>query len=423
MHEPSGTDQIDTGTAWGKTLGLCPYQETDQGCLNRGSCSTEQERTKTQISSCRSIPEDSQGIAGYERCPCGDRARVLIVKKKSELGLKGNLIGFFKQEVKEPIVEAIQQAMKSNLTQKQACELMGLSARKFRRWSNPKYHEPRKAWNALRLDEKKAIVDASYEDQMLGKPLSHLYCHGHDKGLYSASISTIYRVLKEKGLVHEATTKWKRNAGYVKAHDLLDQGFNLLTYDGTSFKTEAGTIVVALPVLILPCRYLLHVGYTLSGENAKDLQKAIDEGMLELPETYRTMLMSHSDRGSAMKAYGTVTRLKEVHGIPVHFSRPHTPDDSPWIEALNRTMKHHRDAPDQFFQVQDVIDWLGRFRSIYNNEPHSTLKYVTPKEALDGRMEVILQQRSKNLTVARKQRLEAYHASMKNNVPLVGLKK
>ena len=88
----------------------------------------------------------------------------------------------------------------------------------------------------------------------------------------------------------------------------------------------------------------------------------------------------------------------------MHFGRPHTPDDEPWIEALIKTLKYHRDCPSHFQQVDDVVSWFKRFPDIYNNDPHSALSYVTPSQTLLGKKEVILAQRKSNLLAARKLR-------------------
>jgi transposase InsO family protein len=65
--------------------------------------------------------------------------------------------------------------------------------------------------------------------------------------------------------------------------------------------------------------------------------------------------------------------------------RPHTPSDEPWIEALNKNMKYYRDAPRRFPIADDVISWFPKLKGLYNNEPHSSLNYVTSQEAFDGK--------------------------------------
>ena len=112
-----------------------------------------------------------------------------------------------------------------------------------------------------------------------------------------------------------------------------------------------------------------------------------------------------------MKASSTRQTIKELTGAPVHFGRPHTPDDQAWIEAFIKTLKYHRDIPDSFKLVDDILCWLNRFPDIYNNNPHSSLSYVTPLQALSGQKEVILNTRKQNLEQARALRYTAWKAN------------
>ena len=112
-----------------------------------------------------------------------------------------------------------------------------------------------------------------------------------------------------------------------------------------------------------------------------------------------------------MKSRYTKKTLKELLGAPVHFGRPHTPDDQAWIESFIKTLKYHRDAPRSFSLVDDILLWLERFPDIYNNDPHSSLSYVTPLQALSGQKEVILNQRKRNLDMARLLRYTAWQTN------------
>ena len=314
------------------------------------------------------------------------------------------------------MVSVINEAVIQGLTQKRACEIFGIPPRKFRRWINPKPIRPRYAWNKVREHERDAIEAAAWMPELIGKPVSHIFVHGHESGRFFASLSTVYRTLKAKNMV-EPRKYWQRKTPYVSAHALLDEGFSLLCYDGTEFKTDSGVIVWAIPVMILPQRYLLHIGHSINGISASDLTQSVKEAYALLPEHLTTKLVAHSDRGSAMKASSTKEVIKELLGAPVHFGRPHTPDDQAWIEAFVKTLKYHRDAPQSFKLVDDIIQWLKRFPDIYNNDPHSSLSYVTPLQALSGQKEVILNQRKQNLASARMMRYTAWKSGRSIMLP------
>lgn len=308
------------------------------------------------------------------------------------------------------MVNIINEAVIQGLIQKLSCEIFGIAPRKLRRWANPKPIQPRTAWNKALPHEHDAIEAAAWLPDLIGKPVSHVFVHGHTTGKFFASLSTVYHVLKSKNMV-EPRKHWQRNAPYVSAHALLDEGFSLLCYDGTQFRTDSGIIVWAIPVIILPQRYLLHIGHSINGISSSDLTKSVKEAYALLPERLTSKLIAHSDRGSAMKSSSTKQTIKELLGSPVHFGRPHTPDDEGWIEAFIKTLKYHRDAPRSFKLVDDIVQWLTRVPEIYNNDPHSSLSYVTPLQALSGQKEVILNQRKQNLATARALRYNAWKSS------------
>jgi transposase InsO family protein len=305
------------------------------------------------------------------------------------------------------VISAIRESLAQGVSQKHACELFGLAPRKFRRWANPKPPKPRVAWNKLLDYERQAIEDAAWLPGLLAKPVSHVFVHGHQSGSFFASFSSVYRVLKSKQLVQPFKPR-RKTATYVSAHKLLDEGFSLLCYDGTLFKTTSGVNVWAIPVVLLPHRVCLHIGYSLHSVSAADLTRSVQEAYASIPEHLTENVLAHCDNGSAMKASSTRQAIKDLLGAPVHFGRPHTPDDQAWIESFIKTLKYHRDVPQSFAQVDDLVLWLRRFPDIYNNDPHSALDYVTPLQALAGKKEVLLNQRKQNLVRARQRRYTAW---------------
>ena len=183
----------------------------------------------------RAVPASIKGAGRNQGRSGGSRARAIIAKKKSELALEGPLTGHFKKEVKEQVVNIIKEAVNSGLTQNQACLTFGLSPRKFRRWASPKPVKPRTAWNKILPQEHEAIKNAVYAPELLDKPLSHVFVHGHDTGKFFASLSTVFRVLKSENLVKPLGFYRTKKTNYVSAHALMKEGFSLLCYDATQF--------------------------------------------------------------------------------------------------------------------------------------------------------------------------------------------
>ena len=416
MQRARRSDKANPGTLRLKAMGSSYHTKESQSGGYRIPCQSGKKGPKIPGYTRRTVSKSFERTLRNQRRALCRGARAILVKKKDELGLKGPLIGHFKQEVKQAVVTIINNSVAQGLTQKRSCEIFGILPRKFRRWLNPRPVKARTAWNKILEHERDAIESAAWEPELIGKPVSHIFVHGHESGKFFASFSTVYRALKAKNMV-EPRKHWQRTTPYINAHALLDEGFSLLCYDGTQFRTDSGIIVWAIPVMILPQRYLLHIGHSLNGVSSNDLTESVKEAYALLPEHLTTKLIAHSDRGSAMKASSTKRIIKELLGAPVHFGRPHMPDDQAWIEAFIKTLKYHRDVPQSFKLVDDILQWLNRVPDIYNNDPHSSLSYVTPLQALSGQKEVILNKRKQNLAAARMLRYTAWKANRSVMLP------
>jgi len=416
MQRSRISSKNDPTETWSRPMGHGSHTQKGQGSGSGSIVQAGKTRKKATCCSGRTIPKGHQTTRGNKRCSGCSGARAILAKKKNGLGLSGKLKGHFKREVRTAVVEAIKETMSQGLTQERACKIFGIVPRKFRRWANPKPTVPRTAWNKILPQEREAILQTACEEQFWDKPMSHIFVHGHNSEKFFVSLSTVYNVLKSEQLVHKIPRR-KRSSPYVSAHDLMEQGFSLLCYDATMFPIETGIQVWALPVIILPHRYLLHIGHSLNSVSSVDLTRSVTEALTLLPSHLFEKLLAHSDRGSAMKSAYTKNIVKELLGAPVHFGRPHTPDDEAWIESFIKTLKYHREIPDSFVTVDDVVQWLIRFPDIYNNDPHSSLKYVTPLQSLSGLKEVILNQRKQNLIAARMTR----HANWNSNQMSLGL--
>ena len=396
--------QTDSRKIQSQAMGSCNH--TQEGSSGRFVCVGTEGKTGTEATACAcgGTGESQSGTAEHQRCIGRCRARAILAKKKSGLNLEGHLKGHFSIEVKQKVVLAIKESILKGVSQKTACSIIGIDTRKYRRWANPKPLNPRTAWNKILPHERDAVIQTAWDERFWDKPISHIYVYGNDSGRFFMSLSSVYRILKSQKLVKEQSLKRKRQTSYIDAHTLLDNGFSLLCYDATRFVTNSGLKVWALPVFLLPSRFLLHIGYAVNGVNGADLENAVSTALSILPNIDDFNLIAHSDRGSAMKADCVKKLIKNTLNAPVHYGRPHTPDDEPWIEALIKNLKYHRDVPDSFNSLAELNDWFAKFTDIYNNEPHSALSYVSPMQALLGLKDSIISQRKSNLALAKSQR-------------------
>ena len=407
MFRTRSPGQNHPGATRTQALGSVHNPQTHPGIGTGGIIPERPFRAAEKDGTLGRISPNPAGTGSGQGCAGDDWARISLAQKKLDLGLKGPIRGRPDRQTRQALLTIITEAKVQGISQEKACAALDISSRKVRRWLGEKPRSRAPAWNRIQKSEREAILAAAWDNNLMGLPISHVYVYGHNTGKYYVSLSTVYRVLKANDLIRRRCYKTRR-AGYTSVHELMAEGWSILCYDGTCFQTSSGTVVWAMPVLLLPCRYLLCVGMAMGSFCSDDLQGTIAAGIHRLPEHIREKLIAHSDRGSQMKSKTTRQKIEEWLTIPVHFGRPQVKDDHAWIEAFNKTMKYHRECPEHFATVLDIKKWLERIPNIYNHDPHSSLGYVTPEEALQGKAKEILMTRKLHLCQAQEARRLAY---------------
>jgi transposase InsO family protein len=270
----------------------------------------------------------------------------------------------------------------------------------------------RKIWNKLALSEVQRVVEIALKYPELSPRL--LACKITDQESFSVSESTVYRILKEKGLVcprplpkMPAAKEWKKKT--TKPDDLWQ-------CDGTNLFIVGWGYYKLIPVEDDYSRKIL--GYDLkpdeSGFSVSDvveiaLENAKAEGHIldKMPDLY-------TDNGPGF-ASGVVAEYLKHHGIRHIFGTPYHPQGRGKIERFNRTIKDKLcliaySAPEE---LKRSIDEAIR---IYNQTPHESLGNVSPNDVYAGRKEEILKRRQekKRLTLENRKR---YNLNQQNNHP------
>ncbi len=107
-------------------------------------------------------------------------------------------------------VELIEEAVDAGATLRKACEGLGISLRTYNRWTHtdeikadgrPHATRPEPA-NKLTPDERQQILDICNEAAYQSLPPSQIVPALADEGIYIASESSFYRILKEANQVH-----------------------------------------------------------------------------------------------------------------------------------------------------------------------------------------------------------------------------
>lgn len=318
-------------------------------------------------------------------------------------------------------IALVKDAQACGARKRKACELLNLSLRTLERWEKPSGIEdnrknanrPKHA-NQLTEEERKMILDivnsAEYRDLPPCKVVPHLA----DRGLYIASESTFYRVLRaEKQLAHRQRSK---PAKHHKPKAYTADGPNQLwSWDISYLPTTVFGLYFYLYVVIdIYSRKI--VGWSIhereSAEHASALvkQTCLDE------QVEREQVVLHSDNGKPMKGATMLAMLKTL-GVQPSFSRPSVSDDNPYSESLFKTVKYHSSFPaiSRFDSIEDARIWMEKFVGWYNTKHlHSSLKFITPEQRHLGLDKAIFAKRESVYQMAKTLRPERWSRHTRN---------
>ena len=269
---------------------------------------------------------------------------------------------------------------------------------------------PKEALHRILPEEIEQIVALAGHEQYADLSHRMLAVTAWEQGLFMASFSTVYRVLKERNLMSARGPGGAHN-GNSKPPVRKDlTGPNQRWCWDISFLMTFQKGVYLYLYLLLDEWSRKVVQWRISchqtAEESRLLLEGglVDQNILDLPEEQRPELIN--DRGRQMKAK-PIQRLCEDHGMPQLFARPRTPNDNPFIESAFSTAKRAPEYPGRFLDDGQAVGYFQRYFTWYDTEHyHSGIDYVTPQQAHDGLRWQIVDQRRTNKLAQRLRRRE-----------------
>jgi len=318
------------------------------------------------------------------------------------------------------ILTLIEKAQEAGARQSKACEIVGISAKTLQRWSRPDNvqdsrleakHEP---VNKLTEIERQRIINVANEPEYADLPTNKIVPKLADKGVYIASESSFYRVLKtENQIRHRQNSQPAKQVKKPKA--LMATAPNqLYSWDITYLPTHVKGIFLYL-YLVMDIYSRKIVGWQVY-ENESSAQAAnLMTDICQRESIKPNQVTLHSDNGSPMKGATMLATLKQLGVIP-SFSRPSVSNDNPYSESLFRTLKYRPEYPEQPFPgLNDARDWVQFFVNWYNNEHlHSAIKFITPAQRHAGKDEEILTKRREVYTQAKLKNPKRWSGEIRN---------
>jgi putative transposase len=284
-----------------------------------------------------------------------------------------------------------------------ACEALGLSRASLYRGRKPTSPvspaERVRAPNPRRLDEaeRQHVLDTLHLPEFVDQPPTEVYATLLERGIYFASIRTMYRVLAEAG-----ETRERRNQRPAHVHAMpsltATAPNQVWTWDITKLATlQKGVFLMAYVIIDLFSRYV--VGWMVATKECQHLAAQLFAETIGR-HGVEPGLQVHADRGSAMKS-DTLAQLLASLGATRSFSRPRVSDDNAFSEAQFKTLKYQPDYPGRFSGELHGRAWLQDFFGWHNDEHHhSGLALFTPADVFHGRVEAVRASRQAALDAA-----------------------
>jgi len=321
------------------------------------------------------------------------------------------------------IINLIDKAVASGARLKKAAGIVGLSARTIIRWRKQGGGQDQRNGpltapaNKLNNHERQQILDTANSVQFRDLSPKQIVPKLADQGVYLASESTFYRVLKEhKMLTHRQASK---PAVPHRPKERVATGpCQVWSWDITYLQTSVkGLFFYLYMVMDVWSRKI--IAAQVFDKESMDHSSALLAHACMVHGVQPEELVLHSDNGGPMKGATMLATLHKLGVIP-SFSRPSVSNDNPYSESLFRTMKYRPEYPSKpFNDIEQAQSWVDGFVFWYNTQHlHSAIKYVTPDDRHFGREEHILANRKKVYKKARNQNPNRWAKNTRNWNPV-----
>lgn len=310
---------------------------------------------------------------------------------------------------RQTLLGLIDDAVVAGARQARACAVVGLSARTVQRWrGNASLGDQRplrvqQPGNQLSDLERARLLSVANSAEFGHLPPSQIVPRLADQGIYLASESTLYRVLRDAGqLAHRrperrATSRTKPRALTATAPNQVYSWD--ITYLPTTVKGEYLYLYLFLDLFSRKV-----VGWQVFDSECSEHAADVLRDICQRQAIAHQQLVLHSDNGSPMKGATMLATLREL-GVAPSFSRPAVSNDNAFSESLFKTLKYRPEHPCQpFASLAAARTWVQHFVQWYNTEHrHSAIRFVTPSQRHHSLDHTLLQGRQAVYEAARAQ--------------------
>jgi putative transposase len=317
----------------------------------------------------------------------------------------------------------IEEAVRNGARLWKACEVMGITVRSYQRWGRDRAradgrHRARGApANRLSDEEKERIVALATSQEFRDQAPSQIVPILAEQGIYVASESSFYRVLRHRKLLNHRGRSRPRQHSRPQQH--VATGPNQVwSWDITYLRSALrGQYYFLYLVVDVWSRKI--VAWEVALQETSEIAAAMIARAGVENGVDRDRLVIHSDNGAPMKGATLLATLQSL-GIVPSFSRPCVYDDNPYSEALFRTLKYRPEYPSlPFSSLEEARRWVEGFVRWYNTEHrHSAIRFVTPQVRHAGAESQVLLKRKEVYEAAKRKNPGRWSRNTRNWSPI-----
>jgi len=319
-------------------------------------------------------------------------------------------------------VELIKEAVDTGASTQKACEVLKISPRTYKRWTQddeikvdgrPNAERPEPA-NKLTSEERQQVLAICNQERWQSLPPSQIVPALADEDMYLASESSFYRILKEAGQLHhrgKAQAPKKVNKPKSFKATAPNQVWSWdITYIATTIQGRFFRLYLVMDIYSRKI-----VGWEIHENETADHAAVLIRKTCLAEGIRKDSLVLHSDNGSPMKGATMLVTLQKL-GIVPSFSRPSVSNDNPYSESLFGTMKYTPAYPSKPFESLDAArEWVSTFVHWYNEDHrHSGIQFVTPAQRHNGTELSILANRESVYKAAKQRHPERWSKGTRN---------
>lgn len=318
------------------------------------------------------------------------------------------------------MLTVLDEAVASGARREPACQMLGLSVRTLQRWrqggqikADGRPAAIRQPANQLSPAERQQVITVANQPEFQSLPPSQIVPTLADQGIYLASESSFYRILRQAGQLKHRGKARPATAKAPTAHGASGPN-QVWSWDITYLATSIRGLFFYL-YLILDIYSRKIVGWeVVETESAEHAASVIQKACLR-EATVGQPLLLHADNGAPLKGATLLATLQRLGVVP-SFSRPAVSNDNPYSEALFRTVKYHSTFPAEPFEnLTQARVWMLGFQQWYNeHHKHSALNLLTPAQRHEGIDAAVLTQRKQLYEAAKARHPERWSGATRH---------